>query len=106
MSSFAIKKNFMGNDGHFAIHTNQMILSGAKELMRSMPSRDCYSGKTRHVCIFDALTSKYHLKRLKIETTSGGSWLLLMVGPAKQLLKCQKVPFVDYLNLKAGKINF
>ena len=33
---------------------------------------------------------------------SGGSWLSLMVGPAKQLLKCQKVPFVDYLNLKVG----
>ena len=37
-----------------------------------------------------------------IVTTSGGSWLLLMVGPAKQLLKCQKVSFVDYLNLRAG----
>ena len=29
---------------------------------------------------------------------SGRLWLSLMVGPAKQLLKCQKVPFIDYLN--------
>ena len=47
--------------------------------------------------------SKKHPKRLShagIAITSGGSWLSLMVGPAKQLLKFQKVSFVDYLNLK------
>ena len=43
-----------------------------------------------------AVMKEFNVKR------SGGSWLSLMVGPAKQLLKCQKVPFIDYLNSKAG----
>ena len=39
-------------------------------------------------------------QNISIVIISGGSWLLLMVGPAKQLLKCQKVPFVDYSPLR------
>ena len=37
--------------------------------------------------------------------SSGGSWLSLMVGPAKQLLKCQKVPFIDYRISRCFSVN-